>query len=46
MTFLPGFVPDEASVLWTTLLFGAIFIVADGALLGALLGLAGQVTRG
>jgi threonine/homoserine/homoserine lactone efflux protein len=44
VTFLPGFVPDDASVLWTTLLFGAIFIVLTALYWVLLLGLAGQVT--
>jgi len=44
VTFLPGFVPDGASVLWTTLLFGAIFIVLTALYWVLLLGLAGQVT--
>src|SRR3954468_24924512 len=44
VTFLPGFVPDGASVLGTTLLFGAIFIVLTALYWVLLLGLAGQVT--
>ena len=44
VTFLPGFVPDGASVLWTTLLFGAIFIVLTALYWVLLLGLAGKVT--
>jgi threonine/homoserine/homoserine lactone efflux protein len=44
VTFLPGFVPDGASVLWTTLLFGAIFIVLTALYWLLLLGLAGKVT--
>jgi threonine/homoserine/homoserine lactone efflux protein len=44
VTFLPGFVPEDASVLWTTLLFGAIFIVLTALYWVLLLGLAGQVT--
>lgn len=44
VTFLPGFVPEGASVLWTTLLFGAIFIVLTALYWLLLLGLAGQVT--
>ena len=44
VTFLPGFVPDGASVLWTTLLFGAIFIVLTALYWVVLLGLAGRVT--
>ena len=45
VTFLPGFVPDGASVLGTTLLFGAIFILLTALYWVLLLGLAGQVTR-
>jgi len=44
VTFLPGFVPEDASVLRTTLLFGAIFIVLTALYWVLLLGLAGQVT--
>jgi threonine/homoserine/homoserine lactone efflux protein len=44
VTFLPGFVPDGASVLWTTLLFGAIFVVLTALYWVLLLGLAGKVT--
>ena len=44
VTFLPGFVPSGASVLWTTLLFGAIFIVLTALYWVLLLGLAGRVT--
>jgi threonine/homoserine/homoserine lactone efflux protein len=44
VTFLPGFVPDGAPVLWTTLLFGAIFIVLTALYWVVLLGLAGRVT--
>jgi len=44
VTFLPGFVPDGASVLWTTLLFGAIFIVLTALYWVLLLGLAGRIT--
>jgi threonine/homoserine/homoserine lactone efflux protein len=44
VTFLPGFVPDGASVLWTTLLFGAIFIVLTALYWVLLLGLATKVT--
>jgi threonine/homoserine/homoserine lactone efflux protein len=44
VTFLPGFVPDGASVLWMTLLFGAIFIVLTALYWVVLLGLAGRVT--
>lgn len=44
VTFLPGFVPDGASVLWTTVLFGAIFVVLTALYWVVLLGLAGRVT--
>jgi threonine/homoserine/homoserine lactone efflux protein len=44
VTFLPGFVPEGASVLWTTLLFGVIFVVLTGLYWVLLLGLAGKVT--
>lgn len=44
VTFLPGFVPDGASVLWTTLLFGAIFIALTASYWVLLLGLATRVT--
>jgi threonine/homoserine/homoserine lactone efflux protein len=44
VTFLPGFVPDGASVLWTTLLFGAIFIALTALYWVLLLGLALRVT--
>lgn len=44
VTFLPGFVPEDASVLWTTLLFGAIFIVLTALYWVLLLGLAVRVT--
>jgi len=44
VTFLPGFVPAGASVLWTTLLFGAIFIVLTALYWVLLLGLATRVT--
>lgn len=44
VTFLPGFVPDGASVLWTTALFGGIFIVLTALYWVVLLGLAGRVT--
>jgi threonine/homoserine/homoserine lactone efflux protein len=44
VTFLPGFVPSGASVLWTTLVFGAIFIVLTALYWVLLLGLAGKVT--
>lgn len=44
VTFLPGFVPDGASVFWTTTLFGAIFVVLTALYWVLLLGLAGRVT--
>ena len=44
VTFLPGFVPDGASVLWTTVLYGAIFVALTAAYWVVLLGLAGTVT--
>lgn len=44
VTFLPGFVPDGASVFWTTALFGAIFVVLTALYWVLLLGLAGRVT--
>jgi threonine/homoserine/homoserine lactone efflux protein len=44
VTFLPGFVPQGASVLWTTLLFGAIFIVLTALYWVLLLGLSARVT--
>jgi threonine/homoserine/homoserine lactone efflux protein len=44
VTFLPGFVPEGSSVLGTTLLFGAIFIVLTALYWVLLLGLAGKVT--
>jgi threonine/homoserine/homoserine lactone efflux protein len=43
VTFLPGFVPAGASVLWTTLLFGVIFIVLTALYWVLLLVLAGRV---
>jgi len=44
VTFLPGFVPEGSSVLWVTLLFGAIFIALTAAYWVLLLGLASRVT--
>jgi threonine/homoserine/homoserine lactone efflux protein len=44
VTFLPGFVPEGSSVLWVTLLFGAIFIALTAAYWVLLLGLATRVT--
>jgi threonine/homoserine/homoserine lactone efflux protein len=44
VTFLPGFVPDGASVLWTTVVFGAIFIALTALYWVVLLGLAARVT--
>lgn len=44
VTFLPGFVPHGASVGWTTLLLGAIFLVEGAVYFVLLLVLAGRVT--
>jgi threonine/homoserine/homoserine lactone efflux protein len=44
VTFLPGFVPHGASVAWSSLLFGAIFIVETALYCALLLALAGRVT--
>jgi len=44
VTFLPAFVPHGASVGWTTLLFGAVFIVLTVAYFAALLTVATTVT--
>ena len=44
VTFLPGFVPADASVLWTTVLYGAIFVTLTALYWVVLLGLAGRVT--
>lgn len=44
VTFLPGFVPDGASVFGTTVLFGAIFVVLTALYWLLLLGMAGKVT--
>jgi threonine/homoserine/homoserine lactone efflux protein len=44
VTFLPGFVPEGSSVLWVTLLFGAIFIALTAAYWVLLLALSGRVT--
>jgi threonine/homoserine/homoserine lactone efflux protein len=44
VTFLPGFVPEGASVLWTTVLYGAIFVALTALYWVVLLGLAGRVT--
>jgi threonine/homoserine/homoserine lactone efflux protein len=43
VTFLPGFVPKGDPVGWTTLLFGAIFVVLTALYWVVLLGLAGRV---
>jgi threonine/homoserine/homoserine lactone efflux protein len=43
VTFLPGFVPDGASVGWTTAAFGAIFVLLTAVYWLALLGVAGRV---
>src|SRR5579863_3569938 len=45
VTFLPGFVPHGYPVGWTSLLFGAIFVVLTAAYFGALLMASGPVTR-
>lgn len=45
VTFLPGFVPLGYEVGWTTLLFGAIFVILTALYWVALLTLAGRVTR-
>lgn len=37
VTFLPGFVPDGASVATTSLMFGAIFVVETAIYFGAML---------
>lgn len=44
VTFLPGFVPDGASVTLTTASFGAIFVLLTALYWVLLLGLAGKVT--
>ena len=44
VTFLPGFVPEGASVLWTTVLYGAIFVVLTAAYWVVLLAVSGTVT--
>jgi threonine/homoserine/homoserine lactone efflux protein len=44
VSFLPGFVPSGASVGWTTLLLGAIFITETGLYCGLLIVLASRVT--
>jgi threonine/homoserine/homoserine lactone efflux protein len=44
VTFLPGFVPDGASVLWTTLLFGVIFVALTALYWVLLLTVSGRVT--
>ncbi|MBO9520905.1 MAG: LysE family translocator [Nocardioidaceae bacterium] len=44
VTFLPGFVPDGASVAATTALYGAVFVVLTALYWVLLLGLAGKVT--
>ena len=44
VSFLPGFVPDGASVGWSTLLFGAIFIAETALYCTVLVLLAGRVT--
>ena len=44
VSFLPGFVPHGASVGWTTMLFGAIFIAETALYCALLVTLAGRVT--
>lgn len=44
VTFLPGFVPDGASVTLTTAAFGAIFVVLTALYWLLLVGLSGRVT--
>jgi threonine/homoserine/homoserine lactone efflux protein len=45
VTFLPGFVPEGASLAWTSLLFGGIFVVETLLYFGALLVLVEPVAR-
>ena len=45
VTFLPGFVPHGYSVGWTSLLFGAIFVVLTAAYFAILLVASGPITR-
>jgi threonine/homoserine/homoserine lactone efflux protein len=45
VTFLPGFVPHGYSVAWTSLLFGAIFVVLTAAYFAFLVTASGPVTR-
>jgi threonine/homoserine/homoserine lactone efflux protein len=45
VTFLPGFVPRGYSVAWTSLLFGAIFVVLTAAYFAILLTASRPVTR-
>jgi threonine/homoserine/homoserine lactone efflux protein len=44
VTFLPGFLPEGASVLWTTVLYGAVFVLLTALYWVLLIGLAGRVT--
>ena len=44
ISFLPGFVPDGHSIGWTSLLFGAIFVLLTAAYFAVLVGLSGKVT--
>jgi threonine/homoserine/homoserine lactone efflux protein len=44
VSFLPAFVPHGASVGWTSLLFGGIFIVLTIGYFALLLAVAGKVT--
>jgi threonine/homoserine/homoserine lactone efflux protein len=45
VTFLPGFVPHGYSVAWTSLLFGAIFVVLTALYFAVLLACARPVLR-
>jgi threonine/homoserine/homoserine lactone efflux protein len=45
ITFLPGFVPPRYPVGWTSLLFGAIFIVLTAIYFAVLITAGGRVTR-
>jgi threonine/homoserine/homoserine lactone efflux protein len=45
ISFLPGFVPHGYSVAWTSLLFGAIFLVLTAAYFAFVLAASGLVVR-
>ena len=45
VSFLPGFVPHGYSVTWTSLLFGAIFVVLTATYFAVLLTASGPVIR-